>query len=531
MTLDNQRHCYHVLSKHMEVGMSREGLSMRSVREILRLRLGLGLSVDKVAKSCKISKATVLEYEKRFQNAGLTWPLPDDMDDTALKRAVRKPRVKGIPRRELPDMAYVIAEMRKPHVTLYLLWMEYREANPSGYSYTQFCHYYKEAKKKLDVTLRQFHKAGEKVFTDYAGDTLQLTNPKTGAKTPVYLFVATLGASSYTFAEGVLSMDTPSWIDSHIRAFEFFGGVPEIIVPDNTKCAVIKPDRYEPDLNPEFADMAAHYGVAMIPARVRKPRDKAKVESAVLLVERWILAALRNRTFFSLTELNESISELLDKLNSRKFKQIDATREELFAKLDAPALAPLPSSRYQFCEWAKAKVNIDYHISVDKHFYSVPYQLVGEQLEIKMSATFIEILHKRRRVASHVRSYVQGGFTTNPDHRPKAHQKYLEWTPSRIISWAASKGPNIAALVAKILEMKPHPEMGYRSCLGIIRLADQFNVERVEAASKRALHCNAISYTSVKSILKKGLDNLPLAETPEYIPISHSNIRGKNYYT
>lgn len=433
--------------------MSRKGLSMRTVREILRLRLGVGLSADKVAKSCKISKATVLEYEKRFNESGHTWPVPDDMDDATLSRLVRKPREKSNSRRNMPDMAHLIEEMKRPHVTLQLLWMEYREANPDGYSYTQFCHHYGEAKKKLDVTLRQFHKAGEKVFTDYAGDTLTITDPKNGLKTPVYLFVATLGASNYTYAEGVLSMKTPSWIDSHIRAFEFFGGVPEIIVPDNTKCAVIKPDRYEPDLNPEFADMAAHYGAAVIPARVRKPRDKAKVENAVLVAERWILAALRNRTFFSLTEINEAIAKLLDKLNSRKFKQIDSTRAELFAKLDLPALKPLPESRYQFAEWARAKVNIDYHIAVDKHFYSVPYQLVGEQVEVKMTATFIEILHKGRRIASHIRSYVAGGFTVNRDHRPKSHQKYLEWTPSRIISWAGSKGPNIGALVAKILEM------------------------------------------------------------------------------
>jgi transposase len=504
---------------------------MRTVREILRLRLGVGLSADKVAKSCKISKATVLEYEKRFSESSLSWPVPDDMDDSALSQIVRRPREKGKPRRDLPDMTYLIKEMRRPHVTLYLLWMEYREATPDGYSYTQFCYYYGEAKKRLDVTLRQFHKAGEKVFTDYAGDTATIIDPKNGLKTPVYLFVATLGASSYTFAEGVLSMNLPSWIDSHIRAFEFFGGVPQIVVPDNTKCAVIHPDRYEPDLNPSFAEMAAHYGTAIIPARVRKPRDKAKVEAAVLLAERWILAALRNRTFFSLTELNEAIGELLDKLNSRKFKQIDATREDLFAKLDAPALAPLPMSRYQFAEWAKAKVNIDYHIAACKHFYSVPYQLVGENVEIKMTATFVEILYKNRRVASHIRSYVEGGFTTNPDHRPKSHQKYLEWTPSRIISWASSKGPSIAALVARILETKPHPEMGYRSCLGIIRLADLFTAERVEAASERALRCNAISYTSVKSILKKGLDKLPIKETPEYVPVSHANIRGKEYYT
>ena len=259
--------------------------------------------------------------------------------------------------------------------------------------------------------------------------------------------------------------------------------------------------------------------------------SKAKVENAVLVAERWIIAALRNQMFFSLTEINEAIGELLERLNSRKFKAINSTRSELFEKLDMPALRTLPASRYCFAEWKTAKVNIDYHISVAKHFYSVPYQLVGKQLDIRLSATTIEVLHQNRRVATHIRSYAEGSFTTDPTHRPKSHQQYLEWTPSRIISWAASKGPNIAALVARILETKPHPEMGYRSCLGLIRLADKFGTERVEAAATRALHCNAISYMSVQSILKKGLDRLPIKNAPEYAPVEHANIRGKDYYT
>ncbi len=516
---------------YLEVGMSRKGLSMRKVKEILRLRIGLGLPTRQVAKSCKISVSTVSEYEKKFHKAGLIWPLPEEMDDAALTRLLRARPSNYKHSRVLPDTDCLITEMRKPHVTLHLLWLEYRESFPDGYGYTQFCHFYNEAKKRLDVTLRQHHRAAEKVFTDYAGATVAIIDPKTGMKTPVYLFVACLGASNYTYAEGVLSMSLPSWIDSHIHTFEFFGGVPEIIVPDNTKCAVIKPDRYEPDLNPEFAEMAAHYGAAVIPARVRKPRDKAKVENAVLVAQRWIVAALRNRTFFSLVELNEAIGELLDRLKLRKFKAINSTRSELFEKLDAPALKPLPASRYQFAEWSTAKVNIDYHIAVDKHFYSVPYQLVGAQLDVRLSATTIEVLHQNRRVATHIRSYVQGDFTTDPTHRPKSHQKYLEWTPSRIISWAASKGPSIADLVTRILETKPHPEQGYRSCLGIIRLADKFSNDRVEAAAQRALRCNAISYMSVKSILQKGLDRLPIKETPEYLPVEHANIRGKDYYS
>ena len=510
--------------------MSREGLSMRKVREILRLRLGVGLSAARVAKSCKVGKTTVLDYEKRFRQAGLSWPLPADVDDSFLERVVRTRLDEGTPRRDMSDTGYLISEMRKAHVTLHLLWLEYRESHPDGYGYTQFCHYYNSAKARVDLVLRQEHRAGEKLFTDYAGDTLKLTNPRTGELKPVYIFVAVLGASNCTFAEGVSSLDVASWIGSHIRAFEFFGGVPEIVVPDNTKCAVIHPDRYEPDLNPSFAEMAAHYGTAIIPARVRKPRDKAKVEAGVQVVERWILAALRNRVFYSLADINEAISGLLDKLNSRKFKRIDSTRDELFEKLDKPALAPLPQDRYQYAEWRSAKVNIDYHVAVDKHFYSVPNQFVGQQLDIRLTGTTVEVLHKGRRVAGHPRSYVAGGFSTTDEHRPKSHQKYLEWSPSRIISWAARKGPSTAALVARILQNRPHPEQGYRSCLGIIRLADKFSDERVEAASARALRCNAISYQSVKSILEKGLDRLPLKEGPAYTPPEHANIRGADYY-
>lgn len=510
--------------------MSREGLSMRKVREILRLKLHAGLSARQVAKSCKVSAATVIEYEKRAKEAGLTWPLPEDMDDDRLERIVRARACGFTHDRPMPEMDYLLQEMRRPHVTLYLLWLEYRELHPDGYSYTQFCYHYSQAKKKLSPTLRQEHKAGEKLFTDYAGDTLKIIDPKTGESAPVYIYVAVLGASNYTYAEGVLSMDLASWIDSHVRAFEYLGGVPEIIVPDNTKCAVIKPDRYEPDLNPEFAEMAAHYGCAVIPARVRKPRDKAKVEAGVLLVERWILAKLRNRTFFSLHEVNSAIAELLEQLNSRKLKMLSASRRDLFMKIDKPALRALPDSRYHFGSWHSAKVNIDYHIAIEKHFYSVPYHLVGEQVEARLTSSMVEILYKNRRIASHIRSYKEGGFSTNPDHRPKSHQRYLEWTPSRITSWAATKGPNTAALVEKILVSKPHPEQGYRSCLGIIRLADKYTPERVEAASGRAIRCNAISYQSVKSILTKGLDRLPINDAPEYIPPTHTNIRGKDYY-
>jgi len=512
--------------------MPQEGLSMRKVREILRLRLGVGLSSRQVAKSCRVSSSTVLEYEKRARDAGLSWPLPEDLDDAALEQLVRARLEVTKQDRPVPDISYIVQEMRRPHVTLSLLWLEYKAANPDGYQYTQFCRYYNCEKKKLDVVLRQEHRAGEKLFTDYAGDTVPITNPTTGEITPAYVFVAVLGASNYTFAEATIDLSLPSWIGSHIRAFEFFGAAPQIVVPDNTKCAVIKPDRYEPDLNPAFAGMAAHYSTAVIPTRVAKPRDKAPVEAGVLLVERWILAALRNRTFFSVRELNRAIAGLLERLNTRKFKRMNSTRRELFESLDKPAMRPLPPTRYEFLEWRTAKVGIDYYIVADKHFYSVPYQLVGEQVDVRLSQSTVEILYKNRRVASHIRSFVEGGYTTNPDHRPKSHQAHLEWTPSRIISWAQKTGPATAALVERIMRSRPHPEMGYRSCLGIIRLSKQYGAERVETAAVRPLSANVTSYKSLKSILDRGLDKVPMKDqrSPALTLPFHSNVRGRDYY-
>lgn len=511
--------------------MSQEGLSMRKVREILRLRIGCSLSCRDVAKSCKVSHSTVLEYQRRAISAGLGWPLPEGMDDAALERIVCEPPEAPVCRRDMPDIDYLVSEMKKAHVTLSLLWLEYKAANPDGYQYTQFCHRYREAKKRLDVVLRQEHRAGEKLFTDYAGDTIGITDPRTGGVTAAYIFVAVLGSSNYTYAEATTHMSLPHWIASHIRAFEYFGGVPRIVVPDNTKCAVIKPDRYEPDLNPAFADMAAHYSTAIIPARVRKPRDKAPVEAGVLLVERWILAALRNRTFFSIHEANDAIAELLEKLNERKFKKMNSSRIELFENLEKPALWPLPPCRYEFLEWKTAKVGIDYHISAAKHFYSVPYQLVGEQVDVRLSALTVEILYKNRRVASHRRSSAEGAFTTNPDHRPRSHQEHLQWTPSRIINWAKQTGPATAALVKKILASRPHTEAGYRSCLGIIRLSKHYGKDRVEAACLRGLRSNVTSYKSIKSILERGLDSIPVkSESPNLVMTRHANVRGSEYY-
>jgi transposase len=511
--------------------MAQKGLSMRTVREVLRLRWGLGLSIHKVAQSCKVSPSTVLEYERRAKGAGLSWPLPEGMDDAELEQLLAGGPPAASDRRGLPTRAYLLEEMRKPHVTLMLLWMEYKAVHPDGYQYTQFWRYYQEGKKQLEVALRQEHRAGEKLFSDYSGDSLRLTDPHTGEVRDAPVFVAVLGASNYTYAEAAPDMTLPHWIGAHIRALEYLGGAPQIIVPDNTRTAVLRPDRYEPDVHPAFADMAAHYGTVIIPARVRKPRDKAKVEAGVLVVERWIIAALRKRTFFSLAEMNLALRELLARINGRVCKGFNASRRELFERLDRPALRPLPGTRYEFLEWKSAKVGIDYHISVDKHCYSVPYQLVGQQVEVRLSAGTVEVLYRHRRVASHLRSTKVGGFTTCPEHMPKSHQRYLEWTPSRMVRWAHRTGPQTAALVERLLTAKPHPEMGYRSCLGLIRLGKQYSPARLEAACARALCINALSYRNVKSILQHGLDQAAPPSPQRALPLpEHANLRGRDYY-
>ena len=430
-----------------------------------------------------------------------------------------------------PDWATVHAELRSPSVTLQLLWHEYKAVQPTGLQYSQFCIHYRRWAQTLDVCLRQEHRAGEKLFVDYAGQPAWLTDPATGTRTPVPLFVAVLGASNYTYAEATRAADLPAWIGSHVRAFEYFGGVAAALIPDNHKGAVLRPDRYEPDLHPTYCDLATHYGTTILPARVRRPRDKAKVEAGVLVAERWILAALRHRTCFHLAELNAAIWDLLEHLNTRRFRKLPTSRRAQFETLDRPALRPLPATPYTFAEWKRARVNIDYHVVLAGHYYSVPYQLVHQEVELRFSATVVEILHGGQRVASHVRSYQPGGFTTDPAHRPKAHQEYLSWTPSRLVHWGETLGPATGQLVAAILASRPHPEQGYRSCLGLLRLGKQYPAARLEAACARALAIQATSYKSVQSILRTGLDQQVLVPLPTPPRPAHAHVRGPAYYT
>ena len=511
--------------------MPAERLSMRTIREVLRLKWEQSLTNRQIAASCQLARSTVREYLERAARAGLVWPVCPELDDTALERLLFAPAVALRPR-ALPSMEEVHRELKRPGVTLKLLWLEHKASCPEGYQYTQFCVHYRQWRATLDLCLRQDYRAGEKLFVDYAGLTIAVIDSATGQQSPAYLFVATLGASNYTFCWASRSQSLPDWIEAHVRAFAFFGGVPAIVVPDNLKAGVSRACRYEPELNPTYHEMTRHYGTVVIPARARKPQDKAKVESAVLVVERWIVAALRNQSFFSLAELNGAIAEKLVEFNDRTFQKMDATRRSLFETLDRPALKPLPAVAYEYAEWKKARVNIDYHIELDGHYYSVPYQLVKEQVELRMTARTVEILFKGRRVASHRRSARRGAHTTDPSHMPKAHQRYLEWTPSRILAWAARTGPKTEALVACILESRRHPEQGFRSCLGILRLGKRYSPERLEAACARALECHALSYRSVESILKTGLDRQASAtDAPSSAPaLIHPNIRGKEYY-
>jgi len=513
--------------------MPQKGLPMRKLRELLRLRWSQGCSSREVARACHLSHSTVLEYEKRAREAGLTWPLPEDLDDDALAALIAEVPTGDSTddRRPLPDVTSVLCELRKKHVTMQLLWTEYRTTHPEGYGYTQFCHYVNAARKVLEPTLRQIYRAGEKMLTDFVGDTIDLIDRTTGEVRPAYLFVAILGASNYTYIRAVADMQEARWIGLHVRAFEFFGGVPETVICDNTTTAVTKADRYEPILHTLFADMAAHYGTVILPARARKPRDKAPVEGAVLITERWIIAALRNHQFFSLAELNDAIVPLLADYNTRPLQRLQVSRRALFEEVDRPALRPLPATRYTFEQWKTAKVAIDYHVCVDKHFYSVSYRLVGEAVEVRLSPDLVEILHKGRRVASHLRSFLPGQFTTDPSHRPKSHQAHLDWTPSRLINWAREQvGPQLAALVEGILSKHPHPEHGYRSCLGVMSLAKKYPRERMEAAATRAIAANAYSYQSVKSILASGLDQIAFVQQELPLSPTHENIRGRDYY-
>jgi transposase len=507
---------------------------MRQVREILRLKYEQRLPHRAIARACGVGVGTVWAYCRRARTAGLTWPLPAEWDDAQLEARLfrRVADVVGVPRPR-PDLAWVHHELKRPGVTLQRLHLEYLQQHPDGYRYSQFCRHYYDWARTLAPTMRQVHRAGEKAFVDFSGKRPVIIEATTGEVVPVELFVGALGASSYVYAEACASQDLASWITAHVRMVEFWGGAPAIFVPDNLRSGVTQACRYEPVINRTYLAFAQHYGAAVVPARAGRPRDKAVVEANVLVAQRWILATLRHRQFFTLAELNTAIWELLAPLNARPMRRLGVSRRALFEQLDRPLLRPLPTTRYEFAEWRDAGVNIDYHVAVEHNFYSVPYQLVHQRVEVRLTATIVELFLKGRRLASHRRRGGRGAYATDPAHMPHAHRAHAEWTPSRLIAWAETTGPATAQLVAAMLAAKPHPEQGYRACLGLMRLGKTYSPARLDAAAARATQLGAPSYRTVQNILASGADRLPLpdglAAAPP-LPL-HPNIRGSAYYT
>lgn len=512
--------------------MPAQRVSMRKTREILRLRLGEKLTQSATADSVGCSGSTVAAAVARLENSGLTWPLPDTLDDDALEARLYPKPPSAKADRPAPDYQKVHAELRRKGMTLMLLWQEYRQVHADGFGYTVFCEGYRAWRSQIEPVMRQRHVPGEKMFVDYAGVTVPITDGATGEVSQAQVFVATMGASSYTFAQATKSQDSRSWQQSHIDALEFFGGVPHVWVPDNLKAGVTHPCYYDPEINVGYKALADHYGATIIPTRVRKPKDKAKVENAVQQVERWVLAPLRNQTFFSIHEANIAIAQKLSELNERVLSKLEGTRRSLFLQIDQPALKPLPQQRYETSQWHKATVNIDYHVEFDGHYYSVPHTLIGKKVMVRGTSTTTEILYGGHRVASHLRSFQKGRFTTCEEHRPPNHRSYGRWPPQRMLGWASTIGPNAEAVVNHIIRDRKHPEYGYRSALGLIRLAERYGVTRTELACARALALRSPGYRTIKSILDTGLerDDAPTPPGTETTPIDHSNIRGPEYY-
>jgi len=502
---------------------------MRRIREILRLKYESGLSQRAIARAIGVSNSTVSEVFARLSAAGLGWPLPAGLPDDELEARLYREQGNSAPDARLPDWSRVHRELTRKHVTLRLLWREYRASHPDGYGYSWYCKHYARWSGRIDLVMRQSHKAGEKLFLDWAGEKLPYLDER-GERQAASLFVAVLGASNYTFAEAFPDQRTASFLAAHVHAFEFFGGVTELLVPDNPKTGVARPDRYEAEIAAPYQELAAHYGTAVLPARVRKPRDKAKVEGAVLIAEREILAVLRDRTFFTLAEANAAVALCLREINERPFAKLPGSRASVFAEREAPLLRPLPAEPYHLRTRKLATVHIDYHVELEGHYYSVPYHLVRERVELRFDERTLEVYHRGVRVAVHLRSRERGRATTEMAHMPEKHRAVASWTPARIEAWAARIGPATAALCTEIMASRPHPALGYRSCLGILRLAERYGEDRLEAASRRALAVGARSYHSLASILERGLDALEDADAISPPALSHANVRGADYY-
>ena len=506
--------------------MAQARLPVRKIREVLRLKYELGLSDRKIAVAVGSARSTVQECVQRCRQAGLSWPLPAELDEVLLHERLYRREV-PLSRAPQVDFAMLRAELARPGVTRLLLWQEYKAQHPDGWQYSAFCDQYRRWLSTQELVLRHNHIPGEKLFVDYAGHTVGVTDRHTGQVRQAQIFVAVLGASNYTYAEASWTQSLSDWLGAHVRALEFIGGLPQAIVPDNLKSAVNKAHRYEPELNPAYQDFAEHYQLAIVPARVRRPRDKAKVEVGVQVVERWILARLRNRRLFSLSELNSAIAQSLTELNTRPFKRREGSRASLFSQLERPALRALPLKRYEFATWKKAKVHLDYHVEVERAYYSVPYPLIGKTVEVRLSAHTLEIYHRQQLVAAHLRSASKGKFTTLDAHRPERHSAVLDLTHERLMQRALAIGPATAEVLSQQLHRRQHPEQALRVSLGIVRLAKDFTPQALEQAAQRALALKAYSYRALRTLITTSAADPP--DQPALF-IEHDNVRGSRYF-
>jgi transposase len=517
-----------------EIRVPAQRIAMRQIREVLRLNDECALSYSQIARSLGISKGSVANYLRTAQSAGLTHEQAAGLDDAAFLARLYPQRY-VYPKFAAPDFALVHRELKRKGVTLTLLWEEYRDsAQGVPYSRSRFYERYQEFVSTLRRSMRQTHTAGEKLFVDYAGQTVPVIDTASGEERRAHVFVAVWGASNYTYAEATWSETKADWIGAHVNALAYAAGAPALLVPDNPKALISEANRYEPEPNRTYQALAEHYGCAVLPARPRKPRDKAKVEAGVQLVERWILARLRHRRFYSLVELNTAIRELLEDLNNRPFQKLEGSRRSWFELLERPAIRPLPPTPFEYAEFKRARVSrLDYHVEFERHYYSVPHALVSEEVELRVTRTTVEVLYHHRRVASHARSARHGNYTTVAEHMPASHRAHHEWTPQRLVHWAGTIGVATQSVVAHVLETKPHPEQGYRACLGMLALARKYGERRLEAACARAVAIGAKSRKSVASILANGLDQQPLRrsldEDATALP-AHSNVRGPRYY-
>ena len=510
--------------------MAASRLLMRQLRELLRLKYEVHLPQRAIAQACGIGLGTVTAYLQRARAAGLTWPVTPELDDRALEARLFAHEARVVADRALPVWPEVHQELKKAGVTLMLLWQEYRAAHPRGYAYSQFCERYRQWRRALKPSMRQVHRAGEKLFVDFSGKRPSLVDPSTGEDIPVELFVGVLGASGLIYAEATRSQDLASWVTAHVHMLEYFQGSAAVWVPDNLKSGITRAHAYEPQVNRTYEELAHHYGAVVIPTRVARPKDKPKAEVSVQIAQRWVLAALRHQTFFALADLNAAIRARVDAINDRPMKTVGVSRRVLFAQLDRPALRALPAERYELAEWKPCRVNIDYHVEVVHNYYSVPYQLVHAQVETRTTATTVEVFAHGKRVASHARLTGRGRFSTQVAHMPRAHRAHAEWTPSRLIAWAEQSGPATGRFVAGLLERRPHPEQGYRACLGLMRLGRTHGADRLEAGCRRAEHLRSYRYRTVEHILLTQQDRLPLDEPPARPPLDHANLRGATYY-